>query len=349
MLRYNSLFAVTILSLFLVGCSGPRALRSSYVDYSNAYADAGNQQMLLNLARIHNGHPPYFLQVGPITAQYTFSAGLDGNYNRLHAGGLVPDTITSALGINGSAGESPTFNFVPLNGPGFSAILLKPLEPKVIYSLAGQGISIGMLVRMAVEKFTLQFPGQPAIAFYNHFSDRDPSNYKDFLRLVAHLQNLQAVKLLPVESNETGSLQYTITPNAMRVIKELSAKQPEYRIEALKSVNTDGDAKFEIKTRTFLGVLYAMSFEMNAFKSLPPDFFNSVPESEREPLLRILAESDLTEVPTASVSYAGQRYVISDRPGEMRNRFAFQILQFLSTQVELDTNQLPTQQLIQVR
>ncbi len=56
-------------------------LTRPFRSYNRAYADTLNEQMLLNLARLHNGHPPYFLAVGTINNRYTFTGETSGGGN----------------------------------------------------------------------------------------------------------------------------------------------------------------------------------------------------------------------------------------------------------------------------
>src|SRR5471030_28492 len=77
---YGFLLGIVI---FLSGCAAP-AMRNQFRNYNEAYADSLNQQMLLNLARLENGHPAYYLAIGAIDQKYTFSsstaAGTTGSY-----------------------------------------------------------------------------------------------------------------------------------------------------------------------------------------------------------------------------------------------------------------------------
>src|SRR5277367_2044631 len=71
------------LPLLLTSCAAP-TMRNQFRNYNEAYADSLNQQMLLNLARLENGHPAYYLAIGAIDQKYTFSsstaAGTTGGY-----------------------------------------------------------------------------------------------------------------------------------------------------------------------------------------------------------------------------------------------------------------------------
>lgn len=58
--------------LALTGCVGT-ALRLASTHCSEAYGDAVNRQLLLNLARLSHDEPPYFIQVGQMNSQFTFN------------------------------------------------------------------------------------------------------------------------------------------------------------------------------------------------------------------------------------------------------------------------------------
>ncbi|HXP60128.1 MAG TPA: hypothetical protein VN829_06525, partial [Dongiaceae bacterium] len=62
-------------TIWLAGCYTPKVLKSDYREFADTYGDASNQQMLLNLARLANHEPVYFLQLGSFSSQYTFTSG----------------------------------------------------------------------------------------------------------------------------------------------------------------------------------------------------------------------------------------------------------------------------------
>src|ERR1700722_8339451 len=66
----------------LSGCLSHVAMRKDQVNYSRAYGDSSNEQLLLNLARLANDDPVYFVQLGSISSAYQFgtSAGFSPSY-----------------------------------------------------------------------------------------------------------------------------------------------------------------------------------------------------------------------------------------------------------------------------
>lgn len=344
--------SVVAAALVLAGCSGPGALRSGYIDYSNAQAQVGNQQTLLNLARIRNGHPPYFLQMGPITASYSFTRGTNGSASHtLNAMPGVPEMFTRALGLSGSSTEAPMFNFAPLSGPGFSAVIMKPIDPRTFSGLAVQGFSATALVRMFADEVTLTTASGQKTVLRNLFDADDADNYGDFLRLVEALQTLQYARAVVTGTDTAGTtLRITADDRAAAVLQRLAARDgAKAQFKTLGNQPLSAGFTAEVKLRTFAGALYAMAYDGAAADALPAALRESLPEAQRDAVLRIEAAPDLTEPEAASVDYAGRKYVISDKAGSLRYRTTFQGLQFVFAQTELNPGQLPQASVIQMR
>ncbi|NYG35460.1 hypothetical protein HZU83_10965 [Sphaerotilus montanus] len=345
--------SVATATLLLAGCSGPAALRSGYVDYSHAQAQVGNQQTLLNLARIRNGHPPYFLQMGAITASYSFTRGTNGSASHTLGTmpGALPEMFTRALGLSGSATEAPMFNFAPLSGPGFSAVIMKPIDPRTFSGLAMQGFSATALMRMLADEVTLTNASGQKTVLRNGFDAQDSDNYGDFLRLVEALQTLQYARALVTGTDAGGTtLRITADDRAGAVLQRLATRDgAKAQFKTLGNQALAGGFSVDVKLRTFVGTLYAMAYDGAGADALPAALRESLPEGQRDAVLRIEAASDLTEPEAASVDYAGRKYVISDKAGSLRYRTTFQGLQFVFAQTELNPGQLPQASVIQMR
>src|SRR5260221_9624859 len=78
--------------LLLCGCDG-HDLHHTFSDYSGVYATSMNEQLLLNLARLSCNEPPYFVQLGQMNAQFTFTTGL----SFAPSGTSIKDTTKSGL------------------------------------------------------------------------------------------------------------------------------------------------------------------------------------------------------------------------------------------------------------
>jgi len=345
--------SVVAAAVVLAGCSGPSALRSGYLDYSNAQAQVGNQQTLLNLARIRNGHPPYFLQMGAITATYSFTSGTNGSASHTLGTmpGALPEMFTRALGLSGSATEAPMFNFAPLSGPGFSAVIMKPIDPRTFSGLATQGFSATALVRMLADEVTVTTAGGQKTVLRNLFDADDAENYGDFLRLVEALQTLQYARAVVTGTDTAGTtLRITADDRGSAVLQRLATREgAKAQFRTLGNQPLTGGFTLDVKLRTFAGALYAMAYDGPAADALPAALRESLPEGQRDAVLRIEAASDLTEPEAARIDYAGRKYVISDKAGSLRYRTTFQGLQFVFAQTELNPGQLPQASVIQMR
>lgn len=205
----SSLLAVAIVS----GCSGP-ALKGSFLTYSSVYAEASNHQLLLNLARASNGHPPYFVQLGQINSIYTFSANILATLADTLTG---VDTSSSLLGsgsLGAAVSEQPSFNYVPLGGAEFSQAVLVPVDPKVFYTLFQQGYPVDQLLRLLVQSIELDIGGVRQ-TFTNTPDLGDPRNFRDFLVVCGVARELQKRGLLTVET--TSSVEEALSPAFERV------------------------------------------------------------------------------------------------------------------------------------
>jgi hypothetical protein len=200
--------------LLITGCAGRLALRYNYSGYFNQYGESANQQLLLNLARLRHDEPPYFVQLGQINSQFTFntSAGFSPSYARIThpqaASGLVQ--YNTGFGGNFGAGaiESPTFQFVPLNGAAFAKVITEAISPDLFYSFYDQGFHGDALARTMVAY--IKFPSGPNSYTIYRNQPRDPT-YTNFLIFCQGLHIAQRSSALLAE--KTSSEEATVYNN----------------------------------------------------------------------------------------------------------------------------------------
>lgn len=220
-------------SALLCGC-GSTAFKEDFKGYNSAYAEMLNDQMLLNLARLDNGHPAQFLAIGAITSRYTFNTSATAGVNPNHTdtttgvlttgtgGGLLPGflratgrTLTTlssmVVGASGSVttGESnqPEFQWIPLNNETVTRQILEPVNPGVFYTLYQQGFPIDQLLRVTVERIEITLPNGQYLVLSNSptrssyiKSHNEWESFARFLRVCGMLRVLQRHGLLSVES-----------------------------------------------------------------------------------------------------------------------------------------------------
>jgi hypothetical protein len=197
----------------LSSCTSP-ALHTHFRDYNTAYADALNEQMLLNLARLENGHPAYYLAIGAIDDRMTISSsatvGGSGSYQEQKTvpAGAISRVFTSLFGFNGSGtvseSRTPDFQFIPLNNAAVTEQVLQPLSPSVFYTLYQQGYPIDQLMRVMIERVETTLPGpntNQELILVNSPTRGTPESYGKFLRACAILRELQRSGCLSLEAN----------------------------------------------------------------------------------------------------------------------------------------------------
>ncbi len=205
-------------------------MRGEFRSYNAAYADALNEQMLLNLARLENGHPAYYLAIGAINNRFIDTAsgtvGSTGTptqttdtstHNTPFVAGKpiaiapfprrIAQTVTQALfGYSASATYShtknPDFQFIPINNEVVAKQILDPVLPDVFFTLYQQGYPIDQLMRVMIERVETTLPGtKEQLTLVNSPAGGTPESYARFLRGCAILRELQRRGYLTLEAH----------------------------------------------------------------------------------------------------------------------------------------------------
>ena len=207
--RYLYRGAAAAFVLLASGCISAPSLTQLNKDYSEAYGTLSNQQLLLNLARISQDNPAYFIQLGAFSSQVSLSgtAGFPTNSFAKTTNNSTTNTVSatpaasSIAGVSGysnvltwqggasaTISESPTFNFVPLTGDIFAKIFLTPITEKTFKDFAGMGYHADVLVRMLVKSIEIKSADGSSTFLVNH--PLDPS-YPRFLAFCLELNAAQ--------------------------------------------------------------------------------------------------------------------------------------------------------------
>jgi hypothetical protein len=204
MFRTPFLFSSLICVLLLSGCGGMR-YRADYNSFNAAYADSSNRQMLLNLARLDQHDPTYFLQFGQISVQYQLSSTLNGVVsNNIPSQATSHIPIVTEMGtIGAGASTTPSFTFIPVTDDKVAQELLLPVPPDVIYTLFQQGAPVDQLLRLMVERFEIQLPGDNKITtFANSPGQCGVQSYATFLKICAIAREFQIDGHLKLRTTE---------------------------------------------------------------------------------------------------------------------------------------------------
>jgi hypothetical protein len=208
-IRTPLLFSSLICALVLSGCGASR-YRADYNGFNAAYADSSNHQMLLNLARLDKHDPTYFLQFGQISVQYqvSSSANVVVNESVPSVTGAATREFGSPLAtgsgtIGGAASTTPSFTFIPVSDDKVAQQLLLPIPPDVLYTLFQQGAPVDQLLRLMVERFEIQLPGDNQITTFSNTPGRSSArSYATFLKICAIARELQLDGHLKLRANE---------------------------------------------------------------------------------------------------------------------------------------------------
>jgi hypothetical protein len=187
------LLAMASCAFFLSSCGSAR-YRADYNGFNAAYADSSNHQMLLNLARLDKHDPTYFLQFGQISVVVNNSVP----QSTFH----VP-IVTEAGTVAAGASTTPSFTFIPMTDDKVAQQLLLPVQPDVLYTLFQQGAPVDQLLRLMVERFEIQLPGETKITtFSNTPGHCEARSYATFLKICAIAREFQIDGHLKLRATE---------------------------------------------------------------------------------------------------------------------------------------------------
>jgi hypothetical protein len=263
-------------------------MHGEFRSYNAAYANALNEQMLLNLARLENGHPAYYLVIGSITNRFidtaSATAGSAGtvtstsNNTPFHGTGTIVTIATfpsrvlqTIFGYNGSAAythtKNPDFQFIPLNNEQVSEQILKPALPEIFFTLYQQGYPIDQLMRVMIERVETTLPGEGSITLFNlpargelGTDPEPPGSYARFLRGCAILREMQRRGYLTLRANshyeKIGNISFD-TPNTGGRVNPTSKEFAEAEEKGFVLKNVDDQWEIGRKRSSPLFVLTA--------------------------------------------------------------------------------------------
>jgi len=152
------------------GCSmfGPRSVPGDRFHYNEAGVESSKEQILLNLVRLSDGKPIYFVEIGSMLSQYSFQANgaISGWRNDIHGvygralSAVYPNTgdpipapaLQRTYGANLSYSDTPTIMYRPLAGAEFSNRVMAPIPLATLLHLAQSGWSIDRLLMCCAQK-----------------------------------------------------------------------------------------------------------------------------------------------------------------------------------------------------
>ena len=301
----RTIFLLLSAAFLAAGCSmGPTMLKGSRLGYNQHLHASNNEELLVNIVRLHYGEQPLFLQVGSISANFGQAANVGMASTFQTGGGMHPVTShTPSLGYQYS--ESPTIIYTPVQGTEFATRLLSEIELSTFLLLARGGSSVRTLSRlmvMRIGQLDNPIPGGPKscgpenndamfVELINIFKNQEQRGDLEFVRMetkdgvdravvrmrfadhdeATRMEKLMGTKI-PVTPLASGDLTATVT---LSPVNDFTSQE-------------SGTVYF--KLRNLLQVFWALSFGVDeAGKSRPPGkTFTSYTDSDEGKLPRLL-------------------------------------------------------------
>jgi len=297
---YRVLLTIFVCPVFLAlfsSCNtvGPKAVRGARINYNEAIARTGDQQLLLNLVRLKYRDTPLFLEITSVSTQYNleWSAGASQSFTDTDTltggvGAAAEAAVSNALSGKGSRSgslsrnrvdtdssgmdvglgfyERPTITYSPLQGEDFVTQLLSPIPLERLMLLSGSGWSTARILRTCLQEMN---------GLDNASSASGPTPelapaYEDFRVAAGLLRRLQvqgAIEFLQRIEADTNTVRLEMRfrrgaensedAKALRKLLHLSGDATEFRV-AQTIDNGDGDV-LALRARSLMGVLHFLS------------------------------------------------------------------------------------------
>ncbi len=251
------------LAAVCMGCNtlGPKTIQGARFDYNEAIVRSWNQQLLLNIVRLHYRDTPQFLEVGEITTKHSlrYNAGLSGSFDDPGAEG-----VSSSLGIAYS--EEPVVSYTPLQGEKFVKQMLAPIPLDAVLLLTQSGWSIDRVFRLCVHEINGVFNAPSASGPTPDYAP-EYKKFHAFSQALRELQIIRAVELvaagdqialnLRADRLETAAANSGILKNVQDVSDVLHFDKVSNRAARIAVLTPEHGNR--IATRSLLGVLHYMS------------------------------------------------------------------------------------------
>lgn len=184
----------------IISCSsiGHHKVPTDSFNYNEAIGHASNQQMLLNIVRLHHYDVPVFLSISSVLTQYAYSGSVGVDATTGNSGGFNDDSV----GIESDLiyFERPTITYSPLSGQEFAQQLLEPIDRDTMFSLMQSGWPAEQILIMGLERL-----GQ----FKNLTIDTSrPEEEKSLIEFVEAIQIL-----LDLSNNNAIEMRQSVNPD----------------------------------------------------------------------------------------------------------------------------------------
>jgi hypothetical protein len=242
---------------------GPNAIHRGTTSYNEAIIRVADEQLLLNLVRLHYRDNPLFVDIGSITAQQSVS-GTVGFEADLTSSAGAPFSALLKAPIAGTYTESPTVIFSPLQGEAFSRRLLSPLPPTAILLLSSSGWSVIRVFELVLDRVNNLRNADTAAGPTPELAPE----FSGFQTLLSSLRALQINDALTIgETTENGRSQVVLrlhedphlSAELDRVHQWLGKPSAQGTYAFTTDVVVPSEGRIAIRTRSLLSVMFFLS------------------------------------------------------------------------------------------
>ncbi len=144
--RLMRLFLAMACCLLATGCGvlGPATVPNDQVDYADAMSRGAARVALLNIVKLRYQDVVVFLGANQVVAGYQLQGQINLSANRSESGGL---------GVQGTFSDNPTITYSPVTGADFETLLLTPVPPLDLMSLANSGADASVVYGVGIQQF----------------------------------------------------------------------------------------------------------------------------------------------------------------------------------------------------
>jgi len=331
--RPHVLSALVLVVLALsTGCNlaGPSALTSGRLAYNEVIRQTEMEQLLLNIVRMRFVEPPFFIQVGSVTAQYS----LEGEFG-LNATVPNQNTSASSFGPNFKTKytEKPTVSLSPLSGDRFSAALFEPINPETLLLLSYSGWGLERLLLVCVNHLN-RLPNSPYT-----LPGGQAYGLRDFRRAAKLLGELQlegrASLLLEQKVPQKAGRRHLVLSLAddgdprLAEVRKLLELDPDQTRVLLRFGFVPAETRDEISfgTRSFMRTLSILCRGVEVPPEQRNQTFSDGPETDWQAVFANnwrVGSGDLDAPPLVEVEFRGATYWISST--DLETKATFQLL-----------------------
>ena len=325
-------------ALALAACSsiGPATISRDRLGYSEALADAGKREMLLNVVKLRFGDVPSLTSVDHIVAGYSVESRINAGTDLFRDGYFfLSDDL--AVSAGGTFSDRPTITYRPVKGSEYARTMLAPLPPGELIAMLTSGAPVDETLRLTVKRINgLTLADQPAM---------DPTGTSAYLEALGLLEALRVEGILGIQFEEQadersvflliGETEGPVDPRVRRLRELLDLPSSLYRFRIVFGFHKGRPDELMIYTRS----LFAILSELGAGIEVPETAVrDGRTYATREPgrmsgiSLRVRSEPARPADAFVAVEYDGSWYAIDDR--DFASKRAFGVLMLLAAVME---------------